>query len=393
MKRNFYHPELDCLRFVAFLAVFLHHCLPQDTESYRRLGAIPAAVVACIVKAGGLGVDLFFCLSSFLITLLLLREVSERGAIDVRSFWIRRILRIWPLYYAFLLASVVVVPRLLPGNTLNAYYVSSFAFLGGNWACAFSGYPPSVAAPLWSVSIEEQFYLAWPLLLAALSVRRLPLLAIICLAIATLVRGILVLLQLPHPAIWCNTFARLDPIAFGALFAVYCNARQYTLSAKGRRWLSLTGLVIPPLLLLILGDSAFYGFASLAFYPAVAFCCLLILAGTYTRIEPDHDLQRTGSASKFRGLLVYLGRISYGLYVFHVFAIAFVDKAFRNGPGGSMQIDMICFFGRRCLAFLLTVALASVSYALIEKPFLRLKKRYSHIESVPISGAGRPQCR
>ena len=102
MKGKFYHPELDRLRFVAFFAVFVHHFFPQSHSNYAAIGSLGAKVLANCVEAGGLGVDLFFCLSSFLITTLLLREFEERGRIDVRAFWIRRILRIWPLYYCFI---------------------------------------------------------------------------------------------------------------------------------------------------------------------------------------------------------------------------------------------------------------------------------------------------
>src|ERR1700674_928143 len=94
----FYHPELDVLRFWAFLMVFACHAstriyfLPGITGSLGRLA----------IRAGGCGVDLFFCLSAYLITEILLRERRGKGSIDVRSFYVRRILRIWPLYFAFL---------------------------------------------------------------------------------------------------------------------------------------------------------------------------------------------------------------------------------------------------------------------------------------------------
>ena len=118
-------------------------------------------MLAGIARAGALGVDLFFALSAYLITGLLLRERRSSGAIDVRAFYVRRILRIWPLYY-FTLLILVPAMSILPGERMPWRHFLAFGLFSGNWACAAWGYPPSSFSLLWSVSIEEQFYLAWP---------------------------------------------------------------------------------------------------------------------------------------------------------------------------------------------------------------------------------------
>ena len=111
-RGSFYRPELDILRFGAFLLVFLHHALPHATIDYFTsdygIFKQAASLLAGIARAGALGVDLFFALSAYLITELLLRERRSHGAIDIRAFYIRRILRIWPLYYFALL---ILSPR------------------------------------------------------------------------------------------------------------------------------------------------------------------------------------------------------------------------------------------------------------------------------------------
>ena len=99
---HFYHPELDILRFFAFFAVFLHHALPRQASFYIEAG-VPAAVTQWILTAkhaGAFGVDLFFALSAFLITELLRREYEHRGTFGLGAFYVRRALRIWPLYFA-----------------------------------------------------------------------------------------------------------------------------------------------------------------------------------------------------------------------------------------------------------------------------------------------------
>jgi peptidoglycan/LPS O-acetylase OafA/YrhL len=185
-KDSFYHPELDMLRFFAFFVVFVHHFLPQNREAYGKyLNSVFSGIVVSAVTAGGLGVDLFFCLSSFLITKLLIIEHEQTQDIDVRSFYIRRILRIWPLYIFFMLVTIFFVPLILPQENLSRLYIILFLLFFANWACAFSGYPDSVAAPLWSVSIEEQFYLSWPILLKTINIKNLVKMCIVLLLLAT----------------------------------------------------------------------------------------------------------------------------------------------------------------------------------------------------------------
>ncbi len=120
-----------------------------------------ANVLAGIGATGAFGVSLFFVLSSYLITELLLREKDLIGTLDVRSFYIRRILRIWPLYFAFL-ALAVILQWIVPGQHVTLRAGMWFSLLAGNWFIVFHGFPSSVIFPLWSVSIEEQFYITWP---------------------------------------------------------------------------------------------------------------------------------------------------------------------------------------------------------------------------------------
>jgi peptidoglycan/LPS O-acetylase OafA/YrhL len=147
---RFYHPELDVLRFFAFLIVFLHHAFPHEPGFWVTLG-LPlflARIAAGIGAAGAFGVGVFFVLSSYLITELLLREKDLRGTLDLRSFYIRRVLRIWPLYFAFL-ALAVVLRWIVPGQQVTWRAGLWFSLLAGNWFIVFHGFPSSVIFPLW----------------------------------------------------------------------------------------------------------------------------------------------------------------------------------------------------------------------------------------------------
>jgi peptidoglycan/LPS O-acetylase OafA/YrhL len=347
--------------------VFAHHALPQTSEGWTPLAGWPelARWAAAAVRAGGLGVDLFFVLSSYLITELLAREHRLTGRIHVREFYVRRCLRIWPLYFVFLAAVAVMHVVLHQRDVLVAFRY--FAVFLGNWECAFRGYPQSPIAPLWSVSIEEQFYIAWPLLLASITPRRMPAAAGAMLVTATLARAYIAARGLPHPAMWCNTFARLDPIALGIL-AVHA-ARRLTWSLPWRLVAALSGFA---LLVAVNRYSTFDGgWAGLLAYPAGAIGALLPVLAI---------LPTVGTPSRRRSLLawgplVFLGRISYGLYVFHVLALGWAAWAVAGLWGHAVV--------RPVAGMAIDVALAVASYFVLEKPFLRLKTRFAFVQSRP----------
>ena len=364
--QSVYHPELDILRFFAFFAVFLHHALPRNAASYIDAGLSSTATQWLLTakSAGAFGVDLFFALSAFLITELLRREYVNRGKFSLSNFYIRRALRIWPLYFTFLAAAVLVIPTILPDEKFGPMYVISFALLFGNWICVTSGLPLSVASPLWSISVEEQFYVGWPLLLRVFGMNRIKQLAIGMLAVALAVRVLLAALGIEGAGVWCNTLARLDPIAFGALLAIVLRGRTPNINAGLR--LLLCGLAVASWLL-VSGYMSKDGPTSIISYAVSALASVSLLVSFLT----------TNSRILYRRpftWLVYLGRISYGLYVFHLFALTLMSKLLVIPV---IQIPLN--FERRLLcSFLLTVILAAISYRWLEQPFLRLKKRFSH---------------
>jgi peptidoglycan/LPS O-acetylase OafA/YrhL len=160
--------------------------LPRDARVFLNKGFSPAVTewLLAAKEGGAFGLDLFFALSSYLITTLLLREYANRGSFSVRAFYVRRALRIWPLYFTFLALTVFVIPLIIPAERFGLIYIVSFALFVGNWACAVKGIPFSVAGPLWSISVEEQFYIAWPLLLRFFGIRGIKQLAVVMLLVA-----------------------------------------------------------------------------------------------------------------------------------------------------------------------------------------------------------------
>jgi peptidoglycan/LPS O-acetylase OafA/YrhL len=292
--------------------------------------------------------DVFFALSSFLITTLLIQEQARTGRLHLGAFYIRRILRIWPLYFAFLLADLYLFPALFSIAPLDPAYRAGFFLFYGNWLTAWHGYSHSCVDILWSVSVEEQFYIVWPLLLWLVGMRRLGILIGVTAAIAWVSHIVFLNRGAVHPGLWCNTFVRFEPIAVGAALALVRPRLMFT--GRTRMGLGvLGGFVMMTASRLC---PTLDGISSLAAYPLAAIAAGLLVCAFAGGV--------TGSSRVLRGL-IHLGRISYGLYVFHLLVLSLIK---RGVPGAGVSL-------------LVTILLAEISYRFLEKPFLRLKDRFS----------------
>jgi peptidoglycan/LPS O-acetylase OafA/YrhL len=312
---RFYLPELDVLRFFAFFAVFVSHVPPYGLYSKNALGSLGTA--------GAFGVDLFFTLSGYLLTSLLLREREQTGYINLRAFYVRRTLRIWPLYYfsiasAFLLTQIpdsfISAPP-YPGNLFlpmqpKSYFFMAIFLFNFDIAGSFLTNPYFFMTQLWSISVEEQFYLFWPWFARYVPRRRIVVIPIAMIAVACIARASSPLD--PFKQVWTNTFTRLDPIAVGILIAL------------------LPRFNPRPAVRLVL---VLAGFASWEF---AAYYCGLIDQLSTLKISMGYPAVALGSGAfvlatlgtkSFRSgselvrCLIYLGKISYGLYVYSQIAI------------------------------------------------------------------------
>jgi peptidoglycan/LPS O-acetylase OafA/YrhL len=367
---RFYQPELDVLRFFAFFGVFVFHAAPRTLAFYDSAGAPRwlSNLLISIFGAGAYGVDLFFALSAYLITSLLLRERAAAGTLDLRHFYLRRILRIWPLYLSFV-AFAALAAMLLPGQTLPLRYVAGYALLAGNWIYVFYGLPASFAIPLWTVSIEEQFYLAWPLVLRKATAHTIAAAALGILLVANVWRIWLAASGAPSQAMEYNTFTRLDPIALGVLIALFGN-KLPTFSRRQRIALLSTGVAtwIATYAFSVASDpSPLSTWRLAAGHTLTAFASAAILLAV---LGSQHGFLRDRR-------LLYLGKISYGLYVVHEFAHLCASRLLPASTSGAVMAQSVVG-----LAF--TILLAAASYRWLESPFLRLKERFAHVPSRPV---------
>lgn len=368
--RRFYHPELDILRFFAFLLVFIHHSIPHDTAFWTRYG-VPdglARGLAGLGALGAFGVDVFFVLSAYLITELLLREKALLGDLDLKAFYTRRVLRIWPLYF-FFLGIAGALTFVVPGQQIGWRATTAFLLLGGNWWIVFHGFPSSIIFPLWSVSIEEQFYLMWPPIARRLRAVHMTALGIALLAVAFCARWYLGTHGATESQVWCNTLARLDPLAAGILLAVMLRGEAPRIALRWRVTLIALGvlcLAAAGNYWQIKGDPLTTG-RILIGYPVVALGGVALLVAVLSPVKMLH-----------KSALVYLGKISYGLYVYHVLGLMLSDYMVPNAEASLARYSV-----RVAMAFAITVTCAAASFRWVESPFLNLKQRFAHVLSRP----------
>jgi peptidoglycan/LPS O-acetylase OafA/YrhL len=350
-KSAFYRPELDCLRFFAFMTVFVHHSMPRPIEFYTT-HHLPTAL-SNVAYAGAYGVDLFFCLSAYLITELLLREKEQVGHLNVRSFYIRRILRIWPLYFTFVLFAFALT-FVDHAQHFSGAQLAMFLLLAGNWASAFTVIS-SVVAPLWSVSIEEQFYLFWPLVVRKATRKHMLAICLGMVGVAFVWRAFVQMRGFSHDFVWNATFGHLDSIAYGILLALI--GMRKTTPAWARIGLFMAGL--------------------LAWF---------IAGGIHNRDDIVLALAALGSIAMLRAaigikldnrFLVRLGVVSYGLYVYHELYLNYFNRILPSTHGLGFVLWWV-------LSLTCTVITALISYRFLETPFLKLKERFAIVKSRPV---------
>lgn len=336
-------PCLDGLRAVSILLVLLAHA--SETHGFRA-----PRLVSVIARGGSIGVDVFFVISGFLITLLLMREISRTDSVSIPDFYRRRALRILPAYIAYCL----VVLCLTQSHQLHLHRGDWPAVL--TYTVNFLHKPNWVVGHIWSLSIEEQFYLLWPLTLLLAGPKRGRSIVIGCLLAAPALRVAVYLFDKPDLLYvdgWTPT--RIDSIAAGCLLALL--AHSPALHRMGVRCRSrLTPILLGACALLILSiiGRRFSIYTMALGYTVNAACIAAILWFCATNADTTF-----GRFLQSR-ILTAVGVLSYSLYLW--------QQLFLNPYNSSWP-------ARWPVNILLAVAAASVSYLAIEAPFLRLKAR------------------
>lgn len=364
LKPNGYNSGIDVVRFIAFLLVFVHHFVYRGGNSISSAGSSYWADknINAFAFFGAEGVTIFFCLSGYLLSRLLIKELSDRGTLSVRSFYLRRILRIWPLYYAFI-GLCLLLSSQLGNQAIEASELPTLLTFTYNWQQIYVQDSRGMAAILWSISVEEQIYLILPLLLILfnkIGIRKLPILLII---LGNLFR---ILFYIYDLQIYRNTFSYLSTIGIGMFFAI--NEKEIRLWCAKRKQIVNLFLVLLVTTYVLVFESFFSNgpLVVLAFdLTALVSLALLIAVG-----EDNGGL---------KGFLMrpfaYLGRRTYGMYIFHWPVLALmVSQSIFFDTGKGVSLTGLFF------AFSLVVFVSVFSYRFFEKPFLDLRKKYQYVK-------------
>ena len=341
-----YMPQLDALRAMAVLAVMAHHFLPvyrYIPEDYLTLGL--------------LAVRLFFVLSGFLITGILLRARSERPGLALKSFYFRRVLRIFPIYYLTLLICFALnIASMRQGAFWHLTYLS-------NYVAPFHPEWMGPAGHFWSLAVEEQFYFVWPFLMIFLPTRHLVKAILLTIGVAILFRVLAVyVFDLPLLAVGIFTFGTFESLGSGALLAMFHHDMR--LRPYLQRFTRACLLVGSSLLVIL---TALY-----VLKIGSRIITILVCLGISLLFVVLIDKASRGFKGKAKAVLecapvLYVGRISYGLYVYHNFMLAVVVY-FYYFYGVAPNYRLVAVF-----ATILTFLAAVVSWHLVERPLIKLK--------------------
>lgn len=368
--KKVYFPNLNGLRFIAALMVLIHHVEQLKNKFgfenfYNELPFIPVI--------GKLGVVLFFVLSGFLITYLLFVEEDTTRTISIKDFYIRRLLRIWPLYYLIVILSFFILPNIefleIEPNTLqlfDSFNIKLLLFLVflPNLALVIYPYVP-YAAQSWSVGVEEQFYLLWPILMKK-SKNKLKLLLGVILIYFMVKYGITIYVKLfgaskitDYSYGFFSNFS-IDCMAIGGLFAYSIYKKKTVLKYMFSKY---SQVVTYLMLFLLIGFGIKIPYVHYEFYALLFGMAIVNLAANKKTIV---NLENS--------TLNYLGKISYGVYMFHSLAIVITLKGLNMFGITNTLLQYV-------VSILLTVIISGLSYKFFESYFIKKKVKFSKILS------------
>ena len=369
-----YIPQFDIIRFFAAFMIVIYHSyiawkgwfgLPGivstgDYKTFSRIGLH----VDQFVRNFPLGVDIFFFISGYLLTYLLVVEKEKYGKVNIPKFYIRRGLRIWPLYF-FLVALAPFLVHWL-GEKQPVYWptialINNFYTIHTQeWSYPFSHF--------WSICIEEHFYLFWPLIIAFVPFLKLPLAITLLLGLSW---GYKIYSYIFLASNWfqlyLHTFSRMDVILLGGLLAVFYIKKPFEFKLH---WISITIISIIVIVLLSYDDLSNFDNMLNGVTRRFIYILLLGLLMMDVLFNPGHK----SAIGRFKPLL-YMGKVSYGIYMYGNILVLVVIKKILPLLGHT-NIYLYLF-----LVFTASLLVPVISYELMEKPFLKLKQRFSLVKT------------
>jgi peptidoglycan/LPS O-acetylase OafA/YrhL len=369
-KDRIYFQHFDVIRFVAAFMIVLLHIYEAWIGWYGQIGLFSNGTHTELSTGGqyasrfifnlGIGVDIFFLLSGFLITYLLLEEKKKFGKINIGKFMLRRAFRIWPLYFLLIAIAPFVVDWVdstpEPNYWMNCFFLGNFEIIkSGLWTYPFSHF--------WSICIEEHFYLVWPFIIAFVPVKRLLWVfgAIILISISF---RMFVFQTNPESGLtlYLHTFSRMDMLVLGAIGGYFYAQKAFVF--KLNRYLRYFLIVL--LLFSCAADhiesTSLMFLAGFKKYYYILLIAVLLLDFSFN-VSYRHLL-------KENSIIHYFGKISYGIYMYNNFLILIVIKKIM----WTYEITNLWFFIG--INIFLSLLIPIISYELYEKHFLKIGKKF-----------------
>lgn len=369
-ETSLFFPNLNGVRFIAAFWVIVHH-IEQFKEKFGYDNQL--FYTRFIRLIGPLSVFLFFVLSGFLITSLLLVEKERTKTINIKSFYMRRVLRIWPLYYLTVFLGLFVLPHIsylnISGETeliqvdFSEKLILYLLILPNIVSGVFKHIP--YLSQNWSIGVEEQFYYFWPWVVKQTKTSRLLIVMLIFFGIFYITRSLTVL-YMPETGLWkyLNEFIKSLRItcmilgAIGAYFTYFqLNSRLVQFIFRKSFQVLLYGTLI-----LMLTFGVYLPGVNQEVYALIFTLILMNLAKNSASIL---NLENP--------IFNYLGKISYGMYMYHTIAVVVgvkISHSFDNSNFVSYPVT-----------YVLTILMAGLSYQYFEKPFLKIKDKFTTVKS------------
>jgi peptidoglycan/LPS O-acetylase OafA/YrhL len=369
-SKKIFFPNLDGLRYIAFFGVFLHHTIRVDCFTNDKQSSVYNFVNALKLN-GALGVNLFFVLSGFLITYLLLQEKIDNKKIDVPKFYMRRLLRIWPLYFLMVFIGFFVfafIKKIMHLPYVESHGIKAYLFFISNLEVVAKGNADSsILNVLWSVGVEEQFYIIWPLVLFIIPQRFLPVSFIVFIISVLLFRYFNVT---NFYVLYYHTLSVTGDMVIGGMAAwlVFYNSNFLNtithISKKTIIAIYIFGFTIILFNYLIFVKSNFVVFERLVY---ALFFAFIILEQNFSK-NSFYKMSNFTFVSKW-------GNYTYGLYCIHSATLLIIDLFITKLL--HIHNNWVLFISFLTIGLALTKLIAYFSYHYFEKPFLKYKNKFS----------------
>lgn len=379
-KEKVFFPNLDGLRFFSFFAVFLYHTYLTFFNNIANTNPGAFKYISFFFSNGNMGVNFFFVLSGFLITFLLIKEKEFKGTIHVPNFYVRRILRIWPLFYLCVFIGFVLFPILkqASGGTPNEIAKPLYYLTFANNFDFMHTWPEkpdaTILSVLWSVAVEEQFYLTWPVILSLVPYRFYKYVFPVIMGLSLVFRSFYTGLDDHDFGVrYFHTFSLIGDMAFGGLLAYWCsfdNAFRRFVTKMNR--LQIAMIYLGALVVTLFRYELFN------IHPVTVVIERLVIAFFYGMIILE---QCYAERSFFKmgnfNLISKLGIYTYGLYCLHL--LGFVAADILLSKAGLNKTSFIIALAGSAIALVIAIGISLASYHLYEKWFLRLKDKFAFI--------------